>query len=216
MKWKWRGIMTEQMNIYQKLIEVRKSVPYLKKEAEGKQYKYTGSSQVLASVRAKMDELGLLLIPRITGKEISESQIEFKDASGNVTKRTTTYFTELIMTMTWINAEKPDETIECPWYGQGVDIAGEKGVGKALTYAEKYFILKQFNIATDKDDPDAFQEKNQPPEPKKPLLLVKWKTLGGEEEKFEEWYQGQLDKNFNETQMEKYLTTKLIEKKKGA
>jgi hypothetical protein len=150
--------MTE-LNIYQKLVEVRKAVPYLKKEAEGKQYNYTGSSQVLASVRNKMDELGLLLIPRITGKEISESQIEFKDTNGNVTKRTTTYFTELIMTMTWINADKPDEVIECPWYGQGVDIAGEKGVGKALTYAEKYFILKQFNIATDKDDPDAFQEK---------------------------------------------------------
>lgn len=147
------------LNIYQKLIEVRKAVPYLKKEAEGKQYKYTGSSQVLASVRNKMDELGLLLIPRIISKELSESQIEFKDANGDVTKRTTTYFTELIMTMTWVNADKPDETIECPWYGQGVDIAGEKGVGKALTYAEKYFILKQFNIATDKDDPDAFQEK---------------------------------------------------------
>ncbi|MEH7255078.1 ERF family protein [Neobacillus niacini] len=150
--------MTE-LNIYQKLIEVRKAVPYLKKEAAGKQYNYTGSSQVLASVRSKMDELGLLLIPRIIGKEISESQIEFKDTTGNVNKRTTTYFTELIMTMTWVNADKPDETIECPWYGQGVDVAGEKGVGKALTYAEKYFILKQFNIATDKDDPDAFQEK---------------------------------------------------------
>ncbi|MNP04955.1 ERF superfamily protein [compost metagenome] len=49
--------------------------------------------------------------------------------------------------------------IECPWYSQGVDIAGEKGVGKALTYGEKYFILKFFNIPTDKDDPDTFQKK---------------------------------------------------------
>ncbi|MGF6951912.1 hypothetical protein QF028_004417 [Neobacillus sp. B4I6] len=168
--------MTE-LNIYQKLVEVRKAVPYLKKEAEGKQYKYTGSSQVLASVRAKMDELGLLLIPRITGKEISESQIEFKDTSGNVTKRTTTYFTELIMTMTWVNADKPDETIECPWYGQGVDIAGEKGVGKALTYAEKYFILKQFNIATDKDDPDAFQEKAESYRKPDPISSMELGTL---------------------------------------
>lgn len=152
--------MTE-LNIYQKLVEVRKAVPYLKKEAQGSQYNYTGSSQVLASVREKLDELGLLLIPRITGKKVSESPIEYKDNNGNVTKRTTTYFTELEMTMTWVNAEKPDETIECPWYGQGVDIAGEKGVGKALTYAEKYFILKQFNIATDKDDPDAFQTKSE-------------------------------------------------------
>lgn len=52
------------MNIYQKLVEVRKSVPYLKKEAQGHQYQYTGSSQVLSSVRAKMDELGLMLVSK--------------------------------------------------------------------------------------------------------------------------------------------------------
>lgn len=149
-----------EMNIYQKLIEVRKEVPYIQKADQGQQYQYTGSSRVLASVIAKMNELGLLLVPAITKPGLHESPIEFKDASGNVTKRTTTYFTELEMTMTWINAEKPDEQISVPWYGQGVDIAGEKGVGKALTYAEKYFMLKFFNIATDKDDPDAFQQKH--------------------------------------------------------
>jgi len=30
------------MNIYQKLLEVRKTVPYLQKTASGAQYKYTG------------------------------------------------------------------------------------------------------------------------------------------------------------------------------
>jgi hypothetical protein len=153
------------MNIYQKLIEVRKTVPYLQKADTGSQYNYTGSSRVLAAVKEKMDELGLLLIPSVTGHKLSESPIDFKDANGNVTKRTTTYFTELEMTMTWVNAEKPDEQIVSSWYGQGVDIAGEKGVGKALTYAEKYFMLKFFNIATDKDDPDAFQAKHELKEP---------------------------------------------------
>ena len=148
------------MNIYQKLIEVRKEVPYIQKADEGSQYKYTGSSRVLASLKGKMDELGLLLVPSITKPTLHESPIEYKDNNGNVTKRTTTYFTELEMTMTWVNAEKPDEQITVPWYGQGVDIAGEKGVGKALTYAEKYFMLKFFNIATDKDDPDSFQQKH--------------------------------------------------------
>lgn len=156
------------MNIYQKLIEVRKVVPYIQKADQGQQYQYTGSSRVLAAVVEKLNELGLLLVPAITKPTIRESAIEFKDQSGNVTKRTTTYFTELEMTMTWINAEKPDETISVPWYGQGVDIAGEKGVGKALTYAEKYFMLKFFNIATDKDDPDSFQQKmdGESPPPK--------------------------------------------------
>jgi len=45
------------------------------------------------------------------------------------------------------------------WYAQGIDLAGEKGPGKALTYAEKYFLLKFFNIATSADDPDTFQKK---------------------------------------------------------
>ncbi|MBN8200515.1 ERF family protein [Bacillus sp. NTK034] len=140
-----------ELNIYQKLIEVRKSVPYLKKESQGHQYQYTGSSQVLASVRAKMDELGLLLICKVLNHNLIE---------GKTSKGAKEYMTELDIEFTWVNADKPEETIVCPWYGQGVD-SGEKGVGKSLTYAEKYFILKQFNIATDKDDPDSFQEKAQ-------------------------------------------------------
>lgn len=142
------------------MIEVRKTVTYLKKENPGAQYQYVSSSQVLANVREKMDELGLILEPAVTGHNVRESVVESKDKDGNVFKRTTTYFTELDMTMTWVNAENPEEKIVKPWYGQGVDIAGEKGVGKALTYAEKYFMLKFFNIATDKDDPDAFQQKH--------------------------------------------------------
>lgn len=149
------------MNIYQKLIEVRKVVPYLQKEAQGNQYNYVSSSQVLAATKLKMDELGLILIPRVINHKVSESAIELRNKeTEDIFKRTITYFTELDMVMTWVNAEDPKETIECPWYGQGVDIAGEKGVGKALTYAEKYFILKFFNIPTDKDDPDSFQAKH--------------------------------------------------------
>ncbi|WP_240620147.1 ERF family protein [Peribacillus acanthi] len=140
--------MTE-MNIYQKLVEVRKTVPYLQKEAKGHQYQYTGSSQVLSAVRSKMDELGLMLICKVLNHNLIE---------GQTAKGTKEYMTELDIEFVWVNAEKPEETISCPWYGQGVD-TGEKGVGKALTYAEKYFMLKTFNIATDKDDPDSFQEK---------------------------------------------------------
>jgi hypothetical protein len=140
------------MNIHQKLIEVRKSAPYLQKANKGAQYNYVSSSQTLSALKDKMDELGLLLVPRVIGKEVREN---------TNSKGAQVYFTELLMEYTWINAEDPNETITCPWYGQGVDIAGEKGVGKALTYAEKYFMLKFFNIPTDKDDPDAHQKKQE-------------------------------------------------------
>ncbi len=137
------------MNIYEKLIEVRKSVPYLKKDAKGYEFQYVSSSQVLGVLKDKMDKYGLLLIPQVVAKSVSDHTT--KKGGHN-------YFTEMEMTYIWINAEKPEEVIECPWYGQGLD-AGEKGVGKAYTYAEKYFMLKFFNIPTDKDDPDIFQMK---------------------------------------------------------
>lgn len=153
----------DKLNIYQKLVEIRKVVTHLQKENEGEglKYKYVSSSQVLHAVRAKMDELQVFLVSKISGHEIGESPIEYFDKEGRVTKRTTTYFTQLDMTMTWVNAEVPTEIVECQWYAQGVDIGGEKGVGKALTYGEKYFILRQFNIPTDSDDPDSPQHGNR-------------------------------------------------------
>ena len=135
---------------------MRKEVPYLQKESKGYQFNYTGSSLVLGSLKTKMDELGLLLIPRVVSKEVSEHE---------TAKGGKEYFTELCMEFTWINADQPEETIVCSWYGQGLD-NGEKGVGKAMTYAEKYFMLKFFNIATDKDDPDSFQQKHGEESPK--------------------------------------------------
>lgn len=145
------------MNIYQKLIEVRKAVPYLQKDSQGQQYKYNSSSQVVAAVRAKLDELQLLLITEMVGHTLHAETIEYIDKDRP--KKTTTYFTEVDLVMTWVNAEAPEEMIKIPWYAQGVDIAGEKGVGKAVTYGEKTFLLKQFNIATDQMDVDAFQGK---------------------------------------------------------
>lgn len=172
--------MTE-LNIYQKLLEVRKVVPYLQKEAQGHQYQYVGSSQVLSAVRQQLDALGLLLTVKVIGHNVTAETVENKDNKGN-NKKTTTYFTELDLEYTWINTDKPEETLTLPFYGQGVDTAGEKGVGKALTYAEKYFLLKQFNIATDKDDPDSFQEKSEiyrKPEPisSKEVGTLKTKVL---------------------------------------
>lgn len=204
------------MNIYQKLIAVRKSVPYIQKADSGAQYNYTGSSRVLAAVRDKLDELGLLLIPAVTNHNLLLSEIEFKNESGNATKRTTTYFTELEMTMTWVNAENPEEKIECGWYAQGVDIAGEKGVGKALTYGEKYFMLKFFNIPTDKDDPDAFQAKHEPEEKMPITIKTKYKLGGYPEAKFDAWVANKRANGISYQEIENTLDEVISNKKESA
>jgi len=151
--------VSEAKTLYQKLLAVQKAVNYLQAVNEGHQYKYVGSSDVLAPIRTAMDEQGLLL---------------FAEVLEHATEEGKQRFTELVVKFTWVNADKPDEREEFLWYGQGLD-TGEKGVGKALTYAEKYFMLKFFHIATDKDDPDRFQQERgggkgqqQPPPPAGP------------------------------------------------
>ena len=159
------------MNIYQKLIEVRKAIPFLKKDKEGYQFKFVSSSQTLGALREAMDANNLLLIPRVMSERVLGHETKKGDHQ---------YFTVLGMEFTWVNAEVPEETIVCSWTGQGLD-DGEKGVGKALTYAEKYFMLKFFNVPTDKDDPDDHQKptvsvqgtpksapKQEPPSPVQP------------------------------------------------
>ena len=121
------------MNIYQKLIEVRKAIPFLKKDKEGYQFKFVSSSQTLGALREAMDANNLLLIPRVMSERVLGHETKKGDHQ---------YFTVLGMEFTWVNAEVPEETIVCSWTGQGLD-DGEKGVGKALTYAEKYFMLLQ-------------------------------------------------------------------------
>ena len=149
--------MEKKLNIYEKLIKVREACPGLKKDEQGKlMYKYVSSSAVLTALREAMDTHGLLLIPEVLSHDIREYETEKEDTYGK-TKKGISYFTDLTLQYTWINCENTEEKIICQWCAQGVD-TGEKGVGKALTYGEKYFLLKFFNIPTDKDDPDAHQK----------------------------------------------------------
>jgi len=139
------------MNLFQKLVEIRKSIQYLKKENSGGQYNFVSSSQVLGAIRKEMDNQGILVIPTVKShKFTSSSELGGKQ-----------HMTEISLTYTILDIQSEDgktNTLTIDWYGQGVD-TGEKGVGKALTYAEKYLFLKLFQIPTDQDDPDFFQEK---------------------------------------------------------
>lgn len=137
------------MALMKKLLEIQCSVDAFLKTmqvGEGRQaYKAVDSEQILDTIRPLMNEKGLLLFPEVKAAKVSEG------ATGSGTTR---YFTELDMTMTWHEVETGEERT-FGWYAQGVDLAGEKGVGKAQTYAEKYFLLKFFHVPTKKDDPDS-------------------------------------------------------------
>ena len=130
----------------EKLLEMQKRVDKIVKDGKNlsDKYDFASDENVLDKFRPLMDEYGLLLIPRVVSANLHE---------GATRTGTARFFTELNLEMVWYDTQSL-ETLVTPWYAQGVDLAGEKGVGKALTYAEKYFLLKFFHVSTTKDDPD--------------------------------------------------------------
>ena len=53
------------MNIYEKLVEIKKDIKGFNKDTKSFGYEYVSGSQILRAVRGKMNELGVLLIPSV-------------------------------------------------------------------------------------------------------------------------------------------------------
>lgn len=135
------------MNLYEKLLDIQIRVDSIVKDGTNASDKYDFASDenVLNKFRPMMDELKLLLIPRVTGHTLHE---------GTTKTGTVRFLTEIDYDMVWHDVESGEE-LSVSTYAQGVDLAGEKGPGKSATYAEKYFLLKFFHVPTKKDDPDS-------------------------------------------------------------
>lgn len=145
------------LNLYQKLFYILQQVKAVKKTGKmnfGGGYTYASSSDILEPIRDAIVAIGLVLIPRI--KKIEVRDFQTKDKNGN---EKTQFFTILHMEYTWINVDNPTETAVSEWAGTGIDDF-EKGLGKALTYSQKYFFSQTFLIDRNDDDPDANQYPN--------------------------------------------------------
>ena len=138
--------------IYKKLLEIKKKVPYLKKDKDSYSYSYTTPTAVLGTINPLLNEAGLLLITNIIESKSYEIAAPTKK---DPEKREWKFDLDFIFT--WVDVETGDR-VDIPWKASGVN-GEDKGLGSAMTYAERYFMLKQFNIPTDSDDPDGFQDK---------------------------------------------------------
>jgi hypothetical protein len=205
------------MNLYQKIVEVRKIAEGFNKDGASYGYKYVTGNQVLSKIKDKMNELNLLLIPSTTVGE--HSLHAYKTAKG---KDALDFVVKGEMSYTWINGDEPAEREVITWayYGQQDDIS--KAYGSALTYSERYFLLKCLGLPTDEDDPDAKPEKPPYQKQQEPLkepdippaaLKAKYQLGKGDMEGFEDWVKAMQAKGHNFKQMEEVLTKKLNDKK---
>lgn len=204
------------MNLYQKIVEVRKVVQGFSKDGKGYGYSYVTGNQVLSKIKDKMDELHLLLIP---STQVGEHHTHaYKTAKG---KDALDFVVKGEMSYTWINGDNPEEREVVSWayYGQQDDIS--KAYGSALTYSERYFLLKCLGMPTDEDDPDAKDDKamskaDRPPRSvTKGEVKSKWIVLAGSDDGFEEWYGKKIAEGATNEAMNAVLAKKIMEKKEA-
>ena len=148
--------MSDKLNIQQKLVEVRKSIHGFNKDTKGFGFDYVSGSQILRAIKGKMDELGVLLIPRVDYDTLHWEKHEYTTKKG---EKKLDFIITMKMKYTWVNAEDPQDKIEIDWIciGQQTDDIA-KAVGTAMTYNERYFLLKFLGLPTDEDDADFNKE----------------------------------------------------------
>lgn len=147
-----KKVLLPKPNVAQRLLEVKKEITYIKKDAQGFNYTYASGESVLEKVNAELNKNGVILVTKVIDSTIKET-IESVTTNG---KKTWNRLFELKLLMVWVNVDDLNDFIEVPFFAYGYN-QDEKGFGSALTYAERYFMLKQFNIPTGSDDPDARQ-----------------------------------------------------------
>lgn len=126
------------MNIYQKIAEVMKDIQYLAKDDHVKfgstDYKAVSEEKVTSTVRESLIKNGIVIIP-VEQSHHREGTLSTVDVSYRIQ-----------------NIEDPEDFIIAKSSGTGADTQ-DKGVGKAMTYAYKYLLLRTFAIPTG-EDPD--------------------------------------------------------------
>ena len=142
------------MGLYSKLLEIQKEVDAIGKDAKGYNFNYANPDSVLNKIRPLMNERGLMLKMEV-GSVFTE---RVKNSKG---KEETLY--NVMFSFTWIDVESGEKEL-IAWAGSGIN-NDEQGLGSAMTYAERYFLLKQFHIPSSADDPDHLSNHRQKPAP---------------------------------------------------
>lgn len=145
------------MNLYQKLHNIQKAVSGLAKDKRANSYQYVTGDKVLRQIKPLMNDLGLLLKQEVLS--INNVRQDYIVGANTDKQRTKSEIhSTVMMKFTWVDIEsgEKDENL----FGANGQNDWDKGVGSALTYAERYFLLKFFHIPTDEDDIDNPNRKN--------------------------------------------------------
>lgn len=148
--------MDEKINLFQRMLAITNELGTVAKNLDIQQtktssYKAVSERDVIDAVKPLEAKYGVFSYPvrrEVIESEILESEREY---NGNKTKVISKYM-RVATTYAFVNVDEPMERLEITSYGDGID-TGDKAPGKAMTYADKYALMKAYKISTG-EDPD--------------------------------------------------------------
>lgn len=142
----------KKMNIYEKINAITYELGVVEKNlkiniSKTNSYNAVSERDILDSVKPLENKYRVCSFPLNRG--IEESDVLEKQTDYGTTK---SLYMRIKTTYRFMNIDNPEEYIDTTAYSDGID-TGDKATGKAMTYGDKYALMKMYKISTG-DDPD--------------------------------------------------------------
>lgn len=151
----------KDLNLHQRILKIADMAGVLQRTKEGYGYKYVPEEDIQAKVTAGLQKYGVMLYDSIVPGSLNVLPIHYEkyDAKIKGLKPVNEIIVSGDMTYTWVNVDDPTERVETTWafVGQMEDAAQAMGAG--LTYGNRYYLMKQLQLATTESDPDNYRSK---------------------------------------------------------
>ena len=169
---------TKEMTLHQKILKIADMAGVLQKSKSGYSYKYVPEEDIQAKVTAGLQKYGIMLYNSIVPGTLKVSPITYEkyDPKLKANKPVNEVIVSAEMTYSWVNAENPTERVDTTWafVGQMEDAAQAMGAG--LTDANRYYLMKQLQLATTESDLDNYRNKQKEAENYEDELAAKEKS----------------------------------------
>jgi hypothetical protein len=145
-------------NIYQRMLKITADISTVAKNLEvgfgSSKYKAVGEADILRAVKPIEEQYGVYSYP--VEREVIESGTMERDTKNG---KSVQLYLRIKTVYRFICIDDPSSYIDIVSYGDGVDTQ-DKAPGKAMTYSDKYALMKAYKIQTG-DDPDQYASEPQ-------------------------------------------------------
>jgi hypothetical protein len=149
----------KEMNIFQKMAAITAELKAVEKDltvqtTKTSSYKAVSERGILDAVKPLEEKYGVYSYP--VSREVLESNLiqnesVYEDRNGSkTTTPKTSYMTRIKTVYRFVNVDNKEDWIETTTFAEGID-SQDKGSGKAMTYADKYALMKAYKISTGED-----------------------------------------------------------------